>query len=299
MLARALKKLAPSRCLATLNANNGFQKHSFCLLMNSPNASVVPSASASASSAGVLLSVASTWNDSRHHHLCINQQRRFISLSSPLQQQSSSNNGDDTDTTIGTTQNNDTDDDAYSNKKAMIDRWMRWNTLSTFRYTPNPTLISQISPNGLTSSSPLNAFRDLVPKAKRESEPVGRSWSVKELRRKSYDDLHKLWYILYKERNMLLTETNLARRHGYEMVQPDRKSKVQKSMGAIKHVLGERKRKKIGEYREYLKEVERINEMMKKTANITTTTTVMTSDDSNIEDGMEADAQNLSLNEKA
>jgi len=83
------------------------------------------------------------------------------------------------------------------------------------------------------------------------------------------------------------------------MVQPDRKSKVQKSMGAIKHVLGERKRKKIGEYREYLKEVERINEMKKKTANITTTTTVMTSDDSNIEDGMEADAQNLSLNEKA
>lgn len=25
-------------------------------------------------------------------------------------------------------------------------------------------------------------------------EPVGRSWTVKELRRKSYDDMHKLWY---------------------------------------------------------------------------------------------------------
>jgi hypothetical protein len=29
---------------------------------------------------------------------------------------------------------------------------------------------------------------DLVPKEKRVAEPVGRSWTVKELRRKSYDD---------------------------------------------------------------------------------------------------------------
>jgi hypothetical protein len=69
-------------------------------------------------------------------------------------------------------------------------------------------------------------------------------------------------------------------------------------MGAIKHVLGERKRKKIGEYREYLKEVERLNETMKKT-NKSTTTKVMTIDDSQMEDGMEADAQKVSLNEKA
>ncbi|KAL7441646.1 hypothetical protein ACHAXH_008739 [Discostella pseudostelligera] len=251
--------------------------------------------SASASSAGVLATGTSTWNAGRYHYLCINQQRRSIFCSSPLQQQSSSNHGDGTDDAA---QTNKPDDDAYNNKKNIIDKWMRWNTASTFRYTPNPTLLSQISPDGLTSSSPLNAFRDLVPKAKRESEPVGRSWSVKELRRKSYDDLHKLWYILYKERNMLFTETNLARRHGYEMVQPERKRKVQKSMGAIKHVLGERKRKKIGEYREYLKEVERLNEMMKKTKT-TMATKVMTIDDSQMEDGMEADAQKVSLNEKA
>ena len=54
---------------------------------------------------------------------------------------------------------------------------------------------------------------------------------------------------------MLLTEANLARRHGYEMVQSDRKKKVRKSMGAIKHVLGERKRSKIADHKQYLEEL--------------------------------------------
>ena len=110
--------------------------------------------------------------------------------------------------------------------------------------------------------SPLDAFRDMVPKEKREAEPVGRSWSVRELRRKSYEDLHKLWYVLYKERNMLLTESNLSRRHGYTMIQPNRRQKVRKSMGAIKHVLGERKRAKIADHRAYLAELERFNGLM-------------------------------------
>jgi large subunit ribosomal protein L47 len=248
-------------------------------------------------------------NDGRHL-LRTCEQRRSIFFSSPLLLQSISKNNGGLDTTnqddndVNNSNSSSSSSNNNINKKAIIDKWMRWNTASTFRYTPNSTLLSQISPDGITSTSPLNEFRDLVPKSKREAEPVGRSWSVKELRRKSYDDLHKLWYVLYKERNMLLTETNLARRHGYEMVQPERKRKVQKSMGAIKHVLGERKLKKIREYREYLKDVERLknNELMVKKDNqmrmmtaaaATTTTTSMK------EDGMEGDAEKLSLNEKA
>ena len=41
---------------------------------------------------------------------------------------------------------------------------------------------------------------------------------------------------------MLLTERQLSRRRGLIFPQPERMQKVKKSMGAIKHVLGERKR---------------------------------------------------------
>eukprot|EP00956_Cyclotella_meneghiniana_P038804 scaffold160124_cov60-Cyclotella_meneghiniana.AAC.3 len=156
---------------------------------------------------------------------------------------SSDNNKDD--------ENNN--DDKDQSKLEMIRNWMKWDR---WKYKPDMEAISNIG----KGVSPLDAFRDTVPREKREAEPVGRSWTVKELRRKSYDDLHK--YVLYKERNMLLTESNLSRRHGYSMVQPERRKKVRKSMGAIKHVLGERKRKKIADHRAYLAELEKFDGLM-------------------------------------
>ena len=117
---------------------------------------------------------------------------RFISTTSPLSAgRLTANRGNEKSTNAETSitpSNNNISDE----KKATIDRWMKWNTTNNWRYTPNPDLIAKI---GKGAGSPLDQFRDLVPRAKREAEEVGRSWSAKELRRKSYDDLHKLWCV--------------------------------------------------------------------------------------------------------
>ena len=59
--------------------------------------------------------------------------------------------------------------------------------------------------------------------------------------------------VLYKERNMLLTEQQLSRRRQLAFPQPDRFRKVSKSMGAIRQVLGERKRERIREHNDRMK----------------------------------------------
>ena len=89
---------------------------------------------------------------------------------------------------------------------------------------------------------------------------------------------------------MLMTEANLARRHGYEMVQPERRRKVRKSMGAIKHVLGERKRKKIADHKAYLAELERFNGLMKEMD--------LSESVDPIEEAMDSEAETLSTSEK-
>ena len=75
-----------------------------------------------------------------------------------------------------------------------------------------------------------------------EQGKTGRSWRASELRAKNSGDLHKLWYVLLKERNMLLTLKHEARRQGEGMPSPERMVKVRKSMARIKVVLGERER---------------------------------------------------------
>lgn len=40
-----------------------------------------------------------------------------------------------------------------------------------------------------------------------EDNEHGRSWSVEELRHKSWEDLHALWWLCSKERNRIATET--------------------------------------------------------------------------------------------
>ncbi|KAF8443067.1 mitochondrial 39-S ribosomal protein L47 (MRP-L47)-domain-containing protein [Boletus edulis BED1] len=73
----------------------------------------------------------------------------------------------------------------------------------------------------------------------------GRPWHAAELRRKSFRDLHTLWYVLLRERNLLATQREEARRMGIQNSQalaaPTMDRMCRKSMARLKFVLNERR----------------------------------------------------------
>jgi large subunit ribosomal protein L47 len=71
----------------------------------------------------------------------------------------------------------------------------------------------------------------------------GRAWKASELRHKSFKDLHTLWYVLLREKNLLATEREEHRRMtGRTSFTPDfRATQVRKSMARIKYVVNERR----------------------------------------------------------
>ncbi|XP_023954634.2 39S ribosomal protein L47, mitochondrial [Bicyclus anynana] len=69
---------------------------------------------------------------------------------------------------------------------------------------------------------------------------VGRAWRLDELRIKSNTDLHKLWYVLLKERNMLFTMEHECNRKVRLFPNPERIDKVEESMNNIETVVRER-----------------------------------------------------------
>ncbi|XP_011381839.1 39S ribosomal protein L47, mitochondrial [Pteropus vampyrus] len=73
-----------------------------------------------------------------------------------------------------------------------------------------------------------------------EKVKSGASWTCQQLRNKSNEDLHKLWYVLLKERNMLLTLEQEAKRQVLPMPSPERLEKVIESMDALDKVVQER-----------------------------------------------------------
>ncbi|KAB8268696.1 mitochondrial 39-S ribosomal protein L47 (MRP-L47)-domain-containing protein [Aspergillus minisclerotigenes] len=71
----------------------------------------------------------------------------------------------------------------------------------------------------------------------------GRSWSIQELREKSWEDLHALWWVCVKERNRIAT-SQLERQRlkaGYGEWELDNRDRtIRVTQKSIKHVLRER-----------------------------------------------------------
>ncbi|PPQ91692.1 hypothetical protein CVT25_012905 [Psilocybe cyanescens] len=74
---------------------------------------------------------------------------------------------------------------------------------------------------------------------------TGRAWEAAELRHKSFKDLHTLWYVCLREKNLLATQKEEARRMGVNHVDlqvPMAKVRnCRKTMARIKLVLNERR----------------------------------------------------------
>lgn len=71
----------------------------------------------------------------------------------------------------------------------------------------------------------------------------GRSWTVEELRTKSWEDLHALWWVCAKDKNMILTQETERQRLGAGYGQHEATNRyrvVSVTQRAIKHVLTER-----------------------------------------------------------
>ncbi|XP_053208301.1 39S ribosomal protein L47, mitochondrial-like [Panonychus citri] len=69
---------------------------------------------------------------------------------------------------------------------------------------------------------------------------VGRSWRQEELRIKSNSDLHKLWFVLYKEKNRLLTMQEACKAEGHVFPSEERIEKVEESMENLEKIVRER-----------------------------------------------------------
>ncbi|KAK3557407.1 hypothetical protein QTP70_026658 [Hemibagrus guttatus] len=86
----------------------------------------------------------------------------------------------------------------------------------------------------------LEEFFDLPENWGETTVKSGSPWSAKQLRAKSNEDLHKLWYVLLKEKNMLLTIEQEAKRQCVPMPSPERIKKVERSMRRLDTAVKER-----------------------------------------------------------
>ncbi|KAL4470263.1 hypothetical protein ABPG74_011874 [Tetrahymena malaccensis] len=107
------------------------------------------------------------------------------------------------------------------------------------------------------SNTQLAAFTDLLNKKqadeKNQKVSSGRAWYAAELRFKSNEELHKLWYVLLREKNALKSDNQYKFKVYDKIGQQGRLGKVKRSMARLLTVVNERKQIREN-YRKHLEE---------------------------------------------
>ncbi|KAJ4712277.1 39S ribosomal protein L47, mitochondrial [Melia azedarach] len=119
-------------------------------------------------------------------------------------------------------------------------RFIGRSFLATAAKSESSAATAAAASTATSGHNPLEQFFE-TDRGPADQKPVyGRSWKASELRLKSWDDLQKLWYVLLKEKNMLMTQRQMLHAQNLQFPNPERIPKVRKSMCRIKHVLTER-----------------------------------------------------------
>jgi len=134
---------------------------------------------------------------------------------------------------------------AFTAPATSASRLLKVGPVSSAATTSSTALLSSATPtvavparSFFQASRPARSLDDFF--TNQQAKHVGRSWECRELANKSFEDLRQLWFVLLKEKNMLLTYRNLCRQTTTQMKNPRRMSLVRKSMANIKSVLHQR-----------------------------------------------------------
>lgn len=129
--------------------------------------------------------------------------------------------------------------------------WHYFRQLAKSGQTARNTDMMQMSA-GPASSKDLEAFTNWMVDQRKQTK-TGRAWRPEELRLKCHSDLHKLWYVLLKEKNKLNSDFLMSKQLGQYFYGHQDLGKVRLSMARLLTVVNERKRLR-AQYRAHLED---------------------------------------------
>mmetsp|Transcript_4785 Transcript_4785/g.9674 ORF Transcript_4785/g.9674 Transcript_4785/m.9674 type:complete len:218 (-) Transcript_4785:3103-3756(-) len=139
-------------------------------------------------------------------------------------------------------------------RTACVRHWVRQMTVGvptdvepTAASEMRPARRKRVSPAAVTDETRERNQRGVLdfldPSGGAGPSSVGRAWRVEELRAKSFEDLHRVWFLCLKERNVLETEREWCRANRRHWVGGQSKLvKLKDTMARIQTVVGERAR---------------------------------------------------------